>query len=378
MSRRNLTAPTATPTKPTFARQVDALPATVPFVGPETLERLTGVPITLRLGANESPFGVSPKAAEAMKRAVAEVAWYGDAESSDLRQALSAIHDVPMNTLCVGSGIDELLGQIARAFLNPGDAVVTSLGAYPTFDYHVTGFGGQLHFVPYTEGWMNNLDGLATKARATSAKLVYLANPDNPTGTYYGRQALEAFILQLPADTTLLLDEAYVEFADEADVLPMDYSLDKVIRLRTFSKAYGMAGARIGYTVAHPATTATFDKIRLHFGVNRPAQAGALAALTDTAFIAAVRTQVQAGRSQLAQLARELGYHPVPSSTSFMFIDVGSEPRARQTTDRLLERGVFIRSPGAPRLNQGIRITIGRPDQMPQLMSIWKDVAASL
>lgn len=364
--------------RPKFARHIEALPASVPFVAPETLERMTGHSIRLRLGANESPFGVSPLAAEAMRDTIPTTAYYGEPESAELRHALVEKHGVAFEEIAVGSGIDDLLGLIARVYLNPGDPVVTSLGGYPTFDYHVKAYGGQLTYVPYQEDWHNDLAGLADAAHKTQARLVYLANPDNPTGTFYEAEALRQFMASLPADTTLLLDEAYIEFADTEGQLPMTTPCPpNLIRLRTFSKAFGMAGARIGYAIAHRDVVATFDKVRHHFGVNRLAQAGALAALGDREFLTRVRQQVQEGRIQLSDAVRKLGFHPLPSSTSFLCVHVGNADLAKRIVDEMLAHGVFLRAPGAPKLNECVRITIGTREMNDELITALQKVVHS-
>ncbi|KPV45552.1 histidinol-phosphate transaminase [Alicyclobacillus ferrooxydans] len=357
-----------------FSKVIDALPATVPFVAPEALERQSGKPIELRLGANESPFGISPKAMEAIRAEAAMGNFYGDPESLELRTALAAKHGISLNQMAVGSGIDEILGWITRAFLDPGDTVVTSLGGYPTFNYHVTSFGGKLHFVPYTAEWKNDLAGLSQAARETHARLVYLANPDNPTGTFYSAQAVMEFIESLPKDAVLILDEAYIEFADQSEVLPLSPVMDRVIRLRTFSKAYGMAGLRIGYAISGPEIIAVFDKFRNHFGVNRVAQAGALAALEDTEFLEMVVEQTRVGRADLAMAAERHGHFAIPSSTNFLLTHVGSDARSSQMVDELLVRGVFIRKPGILPLSECIRITIGTPTQHAKLLRALDEV----
>lgn len=358
-----------------FSHQIESLPATVPFVAPEALERMTGRTIELRLGANESPFGVSPKALAAMQAELATGNLYGDPESLALRQTLAAKHHIRVEEISVGSGIDEILSWIARSLLDAEDTVVTSLGGYPTFNYHVTGFGGRLHFVPYTKEWTNDLTALAQAAHDKQARLVYLANPDNPTGTFFSADTLSTFIASLPEETTLVLDEAYIEFADPAHILPLSPVSDRVIRVRTFSKAYGMAGLRIGYAVGDQAMMQSFDKFRNHFGVNRVAQAGALAALEDTDFLSMVTAQTRVGGRDLEMAASQHGLTSIPSSTNFLLIHVGDENRAKHIVDGLMQdHGVFIRMPGISPLNQCIRVTIGTPEQHPRLLQALKQV----
>lgn len=354
-------------------RLVAGLPSTVPFVGPEALERQHGYHFELRLGANESVFGPSPAAREAMRAAVAQVANYGDPENYALRTALAGLHGVTREHISVGSGIDDLLGLIVRTFLEPGDMAVTSLGAYPTFNFHVEGYGGRLHRVPYRDD-TNDLDALAGTARDLRARLVYLANPDNPSGSWQTVDALATFIGRLPEECLLVLDEAYSEFAPPEAVLPLDGDDSRLIRLRTFSKAYGMAGARVGYALAAPDVIAAFDKVRLHFGVNLVAQEGALAALGDPGFVAYVVDEVARGRAEYAALARELGLTPLPSATNFVTIDTGGPEGARTTVTALAGRGVFIRMPGAPPLDRCIRVTVGTPEQRAAFAAIFREV----
>jgi histidinol-phosphate aminotransferase len=343
---------------PEFTRVVAALPASRPFVAPEALGRRVGRPVVLRLGANESAFGPPPSALDAMSRALAQTAWYGDPESADLREALAARHGCRVENITVGSGIDDLLGLVVRAFLAPGDASVATLGTYPTYGYHVLGYGARLETVTYGRDGRVDLDALVAKARATSARVVYLANPDNPSGTFVARGDVERLMAELPTNTLLALDEAYGDFVDRAE-LPGDAIDPRVVRMRTFSKAYGLAGARIAYALASEETIAGFEKIRLHFGVNRTAQIGALAALEDDAFVAGVVDEVARGRAEYAALATRHGLSTIPSRTNFVCMDLGSRERAERMVEGLLQRGVFIRKPGAPPLDGHIRVTVG-------------------
>jgi histidinol-phosphate aminotransferase len=364
-----------------FTRIVQEIPATVPFLAPEAIERRSGKALTLRLGANESAFGPSPQALEAMREAAAQVNWYGDPESYDLRMALAGRHGVGLENIVIGCGIDDLLELIVRTYLQPGQTAVTSLGGYPTFAYHVAGYGGKLERVPYNDD-RNDLAGLAEAANRSQARIVYLANPDNPSGSWVTAEEIGAFVDALPQDCLLLLDEAYSDFAPENALPPVDVSDPRVIRARTFSKAHGMAGARIGYALATDEIIAAFDKIRLHFGVNRVAQAGALASLQDTAHLESVVASVAEGRDEYAALARELGFTPLPSATNFVTMDVGGVERARALVAALAERGVFIRMPGAPPLDRCVRVTVGTPKERAEfaeiLRAVWPQVAEAL
>ncbi|MEX2629791.1 MAG: aminotransferase class I/II-fold pyridoxal phosphate-dependent enzyme [Tistlia sp.] len=346
-------------TRPAFTGLLEGLPATTPFVGPEALERQRGGAFALRLGANESAFGVSPRVQAVLRETAARANWYCDPEHFDLRSALAAYLRVEPGNLVVGEGIDGLLGLIVRAFVEPGEAVVTSLGAYPTFNYQVNGYGGRLVFVPYRPACDNDLEALLAAARRERAKLLYLANPDNPSGSFHGREALAALLAGLPENCLLLLDEAYAEFAPAADLPPLEPEDPRVIRLRTFSKAHGLAGMRVGYGVAAREIVAAFDRIRLHFGVGRLAQRAASAALEDQAFAAEVVRQVAGGRGDYHRLGRRLGLATLPSLTNFVAFDLGSAARSIRMVELLGARGVFVRRPGQPPLDRFVRVTVG-------------------
>lgn len=341
-------------------RLVAELPATVPFVGPEALERQSGRAFTLRLGANESTFGPSPRAQAAMQAAIGRVSNYADPENYELRAALAERLGVKIEQVVVGSGIDDLLGLVVRAFLERHDYAVTSLGAYPTFNYHVAGYGARLERVPYRND-QNDLEALAEAAHRVQARLVYLANPDNPTGSWHSAAAVQALIDRLPDQCLLILDEAYFEFAPPDTLLPMNADDPRVLRMRTFSKAYGMAGMRVGYAVGPESIMQAFEKIRLHFGVNMLAVEGALASLQDDDFLRGVVAAVAEGREDYTQLARELGITPLPSATNFVTMDVGGPERATRLVAALAAEGVFIRMPGVAPLNRCIRVTVGKP-----------------
>ncbi len=364
---------------PPFNRIIEELPASTPFVGPETLERRSGTPFALRLGANESPFGMSPAAQSAMEASLSVISWYGDPEAYPLRSKLAALHHLSMEQVAIGSGIDEILGWIVRIFVQPGEPVVASLGGYPTFQYHVHSFGARLELVPYRPDFSNDLPGLLQAVEVTGAHLLYLANPDNPTGTHLTPEALESFIQSLPADCMLILDEAYIDFVHPTQRLPMIHFHPQVIRLRTFSKVYGMAGARVGYALALPEIVHAFDKIRNHFGVNRPALAGALAALKDTEFVRGVRRENAIGRVDYEQMAQTHGIQTIPSHTNFVSFNLNSKDRAQALLHNLMKLGVFVRAPGgAPPLDQLLRITVGTPEQRQLLKPLFAQAIQTL
>ena len=351
-----MTSPNASPR---FTPHVASLPATVPFVGPETQERARGAKFRARIGANESVFGPSPKAIAAMAKAAAECWMYCDPENHDLKHALAAHLGVKPENIAVGEGIDSLFGYTARMFVEPGDTVVTSLGAYPTFNFHVNGFGGRLVTAPYVSDREDPASLLAAASKE-NPKLIYFANPDNPMASYWDGAAVADFIARIPANSVLCLDEAYSEFAPAGTTPPIDINTPNVLRFRTFSKAYGMAGARIAYVIGEASLIKSFDKIRNHFSVNRIAQAGALAALSDQTYLREVVAKVDRARHRISDIARAHDLAPLPSAANFVAIDCKRDGVfAKRVLDDLISRGVFVRMPGVAPLNRCIRISAG-------------------
>jgi histidinol-phosphate aminotransferase len=336
-----------------------SLPSTVPFTGPETLERRSGAPFRARLGANESVFGPSPSAIVAMQAAAGDAWMYGDPENHDLKQALAAHHKVTPAHIAVGPGIDGLLGLLCRLTLTAGTPVVTSLGAYPTFNFHVAAQGGSLTRVAY-RGDHEDPAALLSAARSTGARLIYFANPDNPMGSAHPAALVEDLVANLPDHTLLILDEAYADLAPPGTVPTIAADHPQVIRMRTFSKGYGLAGARVGYAITNPDLALAFDKIRDHFGMARVSQAGALAALHDQAWLALVQARVMAARQRLSAIAAANGLRPLPSATNFVTIDCGRDgDYARRLLAEMGKLGVFIRMPGVDPLDRCIRISLG-------------------
>jgi histidinol-phosphate aminotransferase len=352
----------AQPRFPQPTAQVAAVPPSTPFVAPEELARRMGLAEMLRLGANESAFGPSPRAIAAMREAVALTSWYGDPESLELRSALAARHGCVVGEIVVACGIDDLMGLIVRAFCAPGEPCVATRGTYPTLFYHLNAYGARAEFAEPDERGGIVPESIVDAVRRSGAKLVYVANPDNPSGGFVDRATIAALRAALPDDTLLFLDEAYADFVSPAQ-LPPDVIDPRVIRTRTFSKAYGMAGARIGYALASAETVTTFQKLRLHFGVNRTAQIGALAALGDDAFLRGVIAEVERGRDEYHALAARHGLPSLPSATNFVCIGIGTKAQADLMLAALLERGVFVRKPWAPPIDGHIRVTVGTAPQ---------------
>ena len=346
-------------TRPSLTPLVAALPETVPFVGPEAQERARGRPFRARIGANESSFGPSPRVVARMAEIAGEMWMYCDPDNHDLKIAAAAHLGIKPESVVVGEGIDGLLGLLVRLYVGPQDPVVTSLGAYPTFNFHVAGVGGRLVTVPY-ENDRESLDGLLAAARREKAPLVYLSNPDNPMGSWWEASEIDRFIEALPETSMLVLDEAYGELGPASALPAIDVSRPNVVRMRTFSKAYGLAGIRCGYAFGEAQVIRDFEKLRNHYGVSRMAQIAGVEALADQEWLREVVAKVDAGRKRIARIAEDNGMKPLPSATNFVTVDCGRDGAfALKVLEAMLARDVFIRKPMAPGLDRCIRISVG-------------------
>ncbi|MGV8935938.1 MAG: pyridoxal phosphate-dependent aminotransferase [Allorhizobium sp.] len=363
-----------------FTPLVSTLPSTVPFVGPEAIERQRGQPVLARIGANESGFGPAPSVLATIREKAGDIWQYNDPENFALKSALSAHLGVSSDCIAIGEGVDSLLGLIVRMVVEPGTPVVTSLGGYPTFNFHVSGFGGRLVTTPYIDD-RADLDGLLAAVKRENAPLVYLANPDNPMGSWWEASRIVEFAKALPDNCLLVLDEAYCETAPPESLPAMSALIDmaNVIRTRTFSKAYGLAGARVGYAIGAPDTIVGFDKIRNHFGMPRLSTEAALAALADQAYLGDVLERIFAARIRIGAIARDNGLLPLASATNFVAVDCGRDGTyARAIVDGLMQHGVFIRMPGVAPLNRCIRISTGLPRDMDLLEEALPQVLKTL
>lgn len=363
-----------------FTPLASSLPATVPFVGPEAIERQRGLPVRARIGANESGFGPSPKVLAALASASHDIWKYSDPENFGIRTALADHYGLKAEQFAIGEGIDSLLGLVVRLVIEPGLPVVTSLGGYPTFNFHVNGFGGRLVTVSYVND-REDLEGLLAAVKRENAPLAYLANPDNPMGSWHAADDVVAFARALPETCLLILDEAYGETAPAGAIPAANALIDlpNVLRMRTFSKAYGLAGARVGYAIGTAGTVSAFDKIRNHFGMVRSSVAGALTALEDQDYLAEVVAKIADARARIATIAERNSLRPLPSATNFVAVDCGRDATfARAVVDGLMQHGVFIRMPGVAPLNRCIRISAGLPADLDLLEAALPQVLKAL
>jgi len=358
-------------------RGLESIKPYVPGKPIEDVKREYGLDDVIKMASNENPLGVSPKALAAMKAALPKLNHYPDAASYDFRSALAEHFSVDMSQVAVGNGADDLILELSMAYLDEGDEVIVSRSSFPMYDIHAAAMRAHMVKTPLTQALGIDLNALAN-AITERTKIVYVCNPNNPTGTIVHADEVDAFIQRVPEDVIIVLDEAYVEMVD-SDSFPDSLSYVRegrgnVFVLRTFSKVYGLAGIRIGYGFTHPDIVSTLLKIKPPFNVNVLAQAAGIAALDDTEFVAQSVDANKAGRQMLCRELEEMGLSHAESHTNFLLIRIG--PNAADVQQELLKRGVIVRPCGGYELPEFLRVSIGTADQNKRLITTLREVLA--
>ncbi|MDD3650597.1 histidinol-phosphate transaminase [Immundisolibacter sp.] len=340
------------------------------------LEREYGISGAIKLASNENPLGPSPLGLAAAREALAEVELYPDSHGFALKQALSAALRVGADQLVLGNGSNEILQLVARAFLNPGDEVVVAQYAFAIFTTEAVSAGGRVVTVPARD-WGADLPAMRA-AVGERTRLVFLANPNNPTGTWHRAAELLAFLESLPEHVVVVLDEAYCEYVSEPDYpngLAWLSRFPNLIVSRTFSKIYGLAGLRLGYGVASVEMADLLNRLREPFSVNNLALAAGVAALADEEHVARSRELNAQGLTQLADACRRLGLDFIPSVGNFIAVDVGRP--AGPVYEALLREGIIVRPLAPYGMPRHLRITIGTPQQMQRLLAALPNALAA-
>jgi histidinol-phosphate aminotransferase len=332
------------------------------------VERELGLRSIIKLASNENPLGPSGKALRAMRRAIREAHLYPESKCPQLVKRLCQELSVQENQIIVGNGSDEILEMLGRGFLSPGDQVISSDKTFLVYPIVAQACGAEYIRVPMKDGYRYDLQGMLN-AVTERTRLIFIANPNNPTGTYVSSSEVQEFISRVPEHVIVCFDEAYLDFVEATD-FPWILSYVKagrknVILTRTFSKAYGLAGLRIGYGVAHPELIEYLHKIREPFNVNSIAQAAATAALDDRFFLWRTKRLVIAGRRYLYRCFKKLGLKYLESQANFILVHLAGCD-GEQVFQALLKQGMIIRPMKAYGLNEWIRVTIGRRSQNAQ------------
>jgi len=328
----------------------------------------------VKLASNENPLGPSPLALQAMQRALAEVWLYPDGNGHDLKQALARRHGVAMNQVTLGNGSNDLIVQLAEAFLTPESSAVHSQYAFAIYALAIQATGARARVAPahgtgHPMACGHDLDAMLDCIDADT-RLVYIANPNNPTGTWNTAAQVADFLARVPPTTLVVLDEAYFEYSRRVDcpdgtILCAQHP--NLVVLRTFSKAHGLAGVRVGYAISHPQVADLLNRVRQPFNVSIPALVGAEAALTDTAQVQRALQLAIDGDAQLRASLPALGVKLFPTAGNFVLADVGDNGHA--IYERLLRHGVIVRPMGGYGLPRCLRITFGTAAQNQRLIA---------
>jgi histidinol-phosphate aminotransferase len=319
----------------------------------------------IKLASNENPFGVPESAKQAMADAVAELGRYPDANGFDLKGALSKRYDVPADWITLGNGSNDILEIAAHALVERGQSIVYSQYSFAIYALAAQGVGAQ-HIVTPAKAYGHDLAAMLAAIR-DDTRLVFIANPNNPTGTFIPAAEIEDFLAKVPSHVVVVLDEAYNEFLAPQDQFESAEWVKKYPNLlvsRTFSKAYGLAGLRVGFAIAQPALTDLLNRVRQPFNVNSLAQAAAIAALNDKDFLQKGAENNAAGYQQYVAAFDKLGLEYVPSFGNFVLVKVGDDAGAGARVNlSLLKQGVIVRPVGGYGLPEWLRVSIGLPEE---------------
>ncbi len=346
-----------------FNQNLLALKAYVPGRPIEDVAREIGVEpeSVVKLASNENPLGVSPKALKAIKASVDEMFIYPDGAGLTLRHAIARRYNVELENVTLGNGSNEILELLGHGFLNPQSSLVYSAHSFASYEIIGMLFGAERLEIPMTKGLAHDLDAMADAIRPDTS-MVIVCNPNNPTGTLLDQAALDRFMARVPEDVLVVFDEAYAELCQGEMPDTMKYIREGrfCAVLRTFSKAYGLAGLRIGYSISPKCVGAALERIRQAFNTNRLAQIAAVAALEDDEFVQNVRVVLAEGKAYLESECTRLGLEFIPTYTNFLLIRVGDSVAV---FNALIKKGVIARAQKGAGLPEWIRVTIGRPEQ---------------
>ena len=329
----------------------------------EELQKEFGFERVVKLASNENPIGVSPLAIQAMFSAIYQLNRYPDIASLMLRQKLSEFFSIPSENIVTGHGSEAIIQTVIRAFVADDEEVLTVNGTFVGFYVISRARGIKMNLIPLMD---YHFDLMAlVEAITPKTKVIYLVNPNNPTGTIFSKTEFDEFIKVVPDNIIVIVDEAYFEFVKDNPLFPntMEYKQDNIITLRSFSKAYGLAGIRLGYGFANAELVSYMLKVRLPFEPGIPSQAAGIAALMDTQFLEYYLSLNRQGKEFIYSLYDELGIHYIKTEANFIMSVFESEERVNDINEKLLRKGVIIRPLKPFGLPHCLRVTIGTPEE---------------
>jgi histidinol-phosphate aminotransferase len=326
-----------------------------------------------KLASNENPYGCSPRVIEAVVETFKESSVYPDGYCTGLREAVSSFYKVNPANLIFGAGTDEVIAMLGKIFIEPGDEAITGAVTFSQYAAAVEAMDGRMKYARLSSDTYDLDNILACISPKT--KMIFIANPNNPTGTYFSKEKQAAFMEKVPSNIVVVFDEAYEEYVTAKDYPNTQETMEKypnALLLKTFSKIYGLASFRVGFGICHASIVRQMEKIRCPFNVSNQAQAAAIAALNDREFVASSRKSNKKVMNFTVSALEQMGLYVIPSETNFIMVDV--KQNSREVFEKLMARGYIIRAGAAFGMDKHIRITIGSREEMEGFIPALKEV----
>lgn len=357
---------------PDYVRNLQVYQAGKPI---DELTRERGLTKVSKLASNENPLGPSPFAIKAMTNALWDVHRYPDMNAYLLKSSLSKLYKLKNENIILGNGSEGIMAYIARAFIQPGQEVLTCQNTFIGFSIIARSVGALLKTIPLTKDYRFDVEGLARNI-TKKTKVIYICNPNNPTGTYINKKEFDLLMSHVPDHVLVILDEAYFEFAQSCDDYPnsMDYRYDNVLTLRTFSKAYGLSGIRIGYGFGHEDLISNLTKVKLPFEPGLIAQMGAAGAIHDKPHLRRTLKNNQRRYLETFDFLTKHEFQPIRSAANFIAFKTGSEEASRYMFDQLLDHGVIIRQLKANEMPDYVRVSLGTKSEMSHYFKAMEEI----
>jgi histidinol-phosphate aminotransferase len=362
---------------PGFRPDLQILKPYVPGRSVAEVKKLWGIDSALKMNSNENPLGASPKVAEAILKNMTQISEYPAGDAAELRVVLAEFLKLKSENLLIGNGSDEIIVMICAAYLKVGQNVLSSQPTFSEYRFGTLLAGAEYRFVPMQnfdhddQALLNHIDN--------QTAIVFLCSPNNPTGLDLGAGRIKNFLEKIPSQVLVVLDQAYVEFCTQntgQSTLALLEQYPNLLLLRTFSKAFGLAGLRVGYAIGHPQVINDLSRVKQPFNVGVLAQISAVAALSDKEHLQETLSLVQTGRDYLAKECAELGYRVLPSDANFIAVHIG--PKAKSMVDALEKSGVIIRWLNSFEMPEWVRISVGTFEQNQKLIQLIKNTRSSL
>lgn len=361
--------------EPRFREEILAIKPYVPGKPIEEVQRELGISDVIKLASNENPLGPSPRAVEAIEEILGSVNIYPDGSAYKLKKEIVKRYGVEQANVITSNGSDETIKMIAEAYLNGGEEVISPNPSFSEYEFAAKVMGGKCVMSPLDRDFRLDLQDMLQRM-TPKTKVIFICNPNNPTGTIIRGRELEAFLRAVPPEILVVFDEAYCEYVTDPEYLDtielVKQGMPNVLVLRTFSKIYGLAGLRVGYGIGHKNIIAALNRVREPFNVNLLAQAAGVRAINDLAHVRASRETNAAGKNYLYQEFDNLGLKYTPSETNFIWVDTGKD--CKELFNQLLLRGVIIRTGDIFGYNTYIRVTVGLPEQNERFITALKQV----